>query len=92
MITISTPNYVFNEYLGIANGINTLFVLNNIPTAPQNVSVFLNGVFQAPATSITSAPFQDYSVTGSQIFFTTASIPDNGSIIFANYTTNDNIS
>ena len=44
-----------------------------------------------PATSITSAPFQDYSITGSNVYFTTASLPENGSIIMANYSTNDAI-
>jgi hypothetical protein len=88
-ITIFTPNYIFNEYLGAADGINTLFSLDKTPTESKHVSIFVNGVFQAPATSLSSAPFQDYSITGSSVFFTTASIPDNGSIIFANYTTNE---
>ena len=44
-----------------------------------------------PATTITGAPFQDYSVTGSNIYFNTGSLPDNGTIIMANYTTNDAI-
>jgi hypothetical protein len=46
---------------------------------------------QTPATAITGAPFQDYSVTGSVVFFTTASMPPEGSIMMANYTTNDTI-
>ena len=44
-----------------------------------------------PATSITGAPWQDYSVTGSNIYFSSSSIPDMGSLIMTNYTTNDNI-
>ena len=84
-------NYVFNEYLGQGNGTNTLFTLDNTPTANKNISIFVNGLLQMPATSITSAPFQDYSVTGSNIYFTTASLPDSGTIIMANYTTNDAI-
>jgi len=85
----SNGNYVFNEYLGQADGSNTLFSLDHAPTAAKNVSVFVNGQLQMPATSITSAPFQDYSVTGSNIYFTTASIPPDGSLLMANYTTNE---
>jgi len=70
---------------------NTLFSLDNAPTATKNVSVYLNGLLQMPATSITSAPFQDYSITGSNIYFTSSSIPADGSIIMANYTTNASI-
>jgi hypothetical protein len=43
------------------------------------------------ATAITGAPYQDYSVTGSNIYFTSASIPDVDSVIIANYLTNDSI-
>ena len=84
-------NYVFNEYLGLANGANTFFALDNTPTAAKNVSVFVNGQLQMPATSITSAPFQDYSITGSNVFFASSSIPPIGSLLMANYTTNDAI-
>ena len=87
-ILISAPNNVFNEYVGAANGTNTRFSLDHTPTANKNVSVFVNGQLQMPATNITSAPFQDYSVTGSVIFFTSGSIPDTGSVLLANYTTN----
>tara|TARA_B100000700_G_scaffold331642_1_gene466458 strand:- start:34021 stop:35274 length:1254 start_codon:yes stop_codon:yes gene_type:complete len=87
-ITISSPSYVFSEYLGMSNGSNTKFTLNYQPDNVKNVSVFVNGIFQAPATSITSAGYQDYSVTGSNMYFTTGSLPESGSVIFANYSTN----
>ena len=94
-VTISSSNtngnYVFNEYVGQASGTNTLFSLSKTPTAAKNVSVFVNGVLQMPAVDITSAPFQDYSLTGSNIFFVTSSMPENGSIIMTNYTTNESI-
>jgi hypothetical protein len=91
-VLISAPNFVFNELMtGVANGINTKFTLSKTPTANKNVSVFVNGQLQTPATDITGAPFQDYSVTGSVVFFTTASMPPEGSIMMANYTTNDTI-
>ena len=88
-VSNSNGNYVFNEYLGLADGSNTLFSLDHSPTATKNVSVFVNGQLQMPATSITSAPFQDYSLTGSNIYFTSASIPPINSILMANYTTNE---
>ena len=88
-LVISSPNLVFNEYLGQGNNENTLFTLSKTPTAPKNITIYLNGVLQLPATIITTAPFQDYSATGSAIFFTTASLPEAGSIIMANYTTNE---
>ena len=90
-IVNNNGNYVFNEYLGQGNGTNTLFTLDNTPTANKNISIFVNGLLQMPSTDITSAPFQDYSVTGSNIYFTTGSLPDAGAIIMANYTTNDAI-
>lgn len=90
-LTNTNGNYVFNEYLGLADGSNTLFSLDHAPTAEKNVSVFVNGQLQMPATSITSAPFQDYSLTGSNIYFTSASIPPINSILMANYTTNEAI-
>jgi hypothetical protein len=84
-------NYKFNEYLGVANGTNTFFTLGKVPTNSSHVSIFVNGLLQMPATSITGAPWQDYSVTGSNIYFSSSSIPDMGSLIMTNYTTNDNI-
>jgi hypothetical protein len=86
-ITIAVPSYVFSEYLGMSNGSNTKFTFNYQPDNVKNVSVFVNGIFQAPATSITSAGYQDYSVTGSNMYFTTGSLPESGSVIFANYST-----
>jgi len=86
-----SANYVFNEYVGQGDGTNTLFTLDNTPTANRNVSIYVNGLLQMPATSITSAPFQDYSVTGSTIYFVTSSLPLEGSIVMANYTTNDSV-
>ena len=91
-ITNNNGNYVFNEYIGEADGSNTRFTLDYSPTANKNVSVFVNGQLQMPATDITGAPFQDYSVTGSVIFFVTASLPPDGSLLMANYTTNQSIS
>ena len=90
-ITISAPNHVFNEYLGLGTSAGTLFTLNHTPVEAKKVSIFVNGLLQMPATSITSAPFQDYSITGSNVFFTTASKPEVGSVIMANYLTNETL-
>ena len=90
-VSNSNGNYVFNEYVGQADGSSTLFSLDHAPTDAKNVSIFVNGMLQMPATSITSAPFQDYSVTGSNIYFTSASIPPLNSLLMANYTTNEAI-
>ena len=88
-LEISSPNFVFNEYLGQGDNLNTSFPLAKTPTSPKNISVFVNGLLQMPATTLSGAPFQDYSVTGSNIFFTTSSTPEQGSIIMTNYTTNE---
>ena len=87
----STPNNVYSEYLGSSNGVNTLFSFNHAPTENKNISVYVNGLLQMPATTITSAPFQDYSVTGSNVYFMSSSIPMSGSLILANYSTNEAI-
>ena len=89
--TGSSVNNVFSEYVGLSNGTNTLFSLDHEPNESKNVSIFVNGMLQIPATSITSAPFQDYSVTGSNINFMSSSIPMSGSLILANYSTSEAI-
>lgn len=87
----SIVSNVYSEYVGEADGTNTAFTLDHEPNHVKNVSIFVNGLMQMPATSITSAPFQDYSVTGSTIFFVSASLPDKGSFLFANYSTIESI-
>ena len=74
---------VFNEKLsGTANGDNTLFTLANTPFATSEISIFVNGQLQTPPNLAT---FQDYSVTGSNVFFTTGSTPEEGSLVLAMY-------
>tara|TARA_B100000700_G_scaffold320913_1_gene419114 strand:- start:1150 stop:2469 length:1320 start_codon:yes stop_codon:yes gene_type:complete len=90
-LTISTPNNVYSEFVGSSNGVNTKYTLDHAPDFTKNVALFVNGLMQAPATSITGAPFQDYSITGSTVYFTTCSLPPSGSVIFANYSTNENV-
>lgn len=90
-VTVSAPSSVFNEFLGTGDGSNTFFALDHAPTANKNVSVFVNGVLQMPATTITTAAFQDFSVTGSNVFFTTSSVPEVGSVIMTNYSTNEEV-
>jgi len=74
---------VFNELPGgTVNGLNTLFTLANTPFASNEISIFVNGQLQTPP-DLTS--FQDYSVTGSNVYFTTGSIPTEGSLVLAMY-------
>ena len=74
---------VFNEKpSGNVDGLNTLFTLANTPFASNEISIFVNGQLQTPPSLTT---FQDYSVTGSNIFFTSGSIPDEDSIVLAMY-------
>ena len=74
---------VFNEKLGgVANGANTLFTLANTPFASNEISIFVNGQLQTPPSLTT---FQDYSVTGSNVYFTTASVPEVDSLVLAMY-------
>ncbi len=74
---------VFNELCGgNANGSNTLFTLASTPFASSEISIFVNGQLQTPPSLTT---FQDYSVTGSNVFFTTGSTPEEGSLVMAMY-------
>ena len=74
---------VFNEKLtGTVDGSNTAFSLGSTPFNTSEISVFVNGQLQVPSGIHV---FQDYSVTGSSINFTTASRPPEGSIIMAIY-------
>ena len=83
-ITLKTSKeMVFNELLGgVANGTNTLFTLANTPFSSNEISIFVNGQLQTPPDLTT---FQDYSVTGSNVYFTTGSIPEEGSVVLAMY-------
>ena len=79
----SSKTLVFNEKLtGTADGSNTLFTLAHTPFATSEVSIFVNGQLQTPPGIHT---FQDYSITGSSVFFTTGAIPDADSLILAIY-------
>lgn len=74
---------IFNDILtGTTNGENTHFVLSNTPFASTEISIFVNGMLQMPPDKIY---FQDYSVTGSSVYFTSASAPPEGSWVMANY-------
>jgi len=74
---------VFNDLLsGEVDGENTSFTLGNTPFSSTNISIFVNGMLQMPPGKV---GYQDYSLTGSVVYFTTASIPPSGSWIMANY-------
>jgi len=83
-VSISTSKeLVFNEKLsGTADGTNTKFTLANTPFDTSEISLFVNGMLQTP-NGLTS--FQDYSVTGSVVYFTTGSVPTSDSLVLAIY-------
>ena len=83
-ITLKTSKeLIFNEILGgNANGSNTYFTFTNTPFSPDDVSVFVNGQLQVPNDKTV---YQDYSVTGSHLYFTTGSVPEQGSLVMAIY-------
>jgi hypothetical protein len=74
---------VFNEVLGgNTDGSNTYFTFANTPFATTDVSVFVNGQLQVPNDK---TDYQDYSVTGSHLYFSTGSTPELGSLVMAIY-------
>jgi hypothetical protein len=76
-------DFVFNDLLsGNADGENTYFQLSNSPFSNTEISIFVNGLLQVPPDKLS---FQDYSVTGSDVYFSTGSAPPQGSWIMANY-------
>ena len=79
----NTKTLVFNEKLsGTTDGANTKFTLAHTPFTSSEVSVYVNGALQVPSDVHT---YQDYSVTGSVIFFTSGAIPPEDSLILSIY-------
>lgn len=69
----STP---YQEPLtGTVNGVNTSFTLPHTPGDPGDVKIFIDGVYQYPAT--------DYTISGTTVTFGTA--PASGSVVYASY-------
>lgn len=74
---------VFNEKpSGEPSGYNTYFELANSVFSSNEIFISVDGSIQTPPGKTT---YQDYSVTGSDIYFTTGSTPSSGSIILATY-------
>lgn len=74
---------VFNEILGgLANGSNTYFTFANTPFSSEDISVFVDGLLQVPSGV---ANRQDYAVTGSHLYFSSGSIPQEDSLVMAIY-------
>ena len=79
----SEKELVLNEKLtGVADGSNTRFTLSNTPFRTADVSIFVNGLLQVGQGIHT---WQDYSVTGSIVHFTSSSIPGSNSLVMAIY-------
>lgn len=75
--TVQVGDFVANDVpTGLVNGINTVFVLNNVPV-DGTVELTLNGIDQEPGGS------NDYVIVGAIITFNKA--PRAGSIILAHY-------
>lgn len=69
---------VLNETpTGLIDGVNTLFVLNNTPTAPGTVMLWLNGQLMTPTS--------DFAVSGKNITFLCAP-PTADDVLIAMYT------
>lgn len=74
---------VYNEILsGSVDGLNTHFSFSQTPFNTNDISVFVNGQLQLIAGKLS---FHDYSVTGSDIYFASSSIPPLNSVLLANY-------
>jgi hypothetical protein len=74
---------IFNEIpSGSVDGTNTYFSFSQSPFNNTDVSLFVNGQAQLIAGKLS---FHDFSVTGSDIYFSSSSIPPEGSVILANY-------
>ncbi len=74
---------VYNELLsGSVDGTNTHFALDQTPFDINDVTVYVNGQMQLIAGKLS---FHDFSVTGSDIYFASSSIPPENSVILANY-------
>jgi len=73
----------FNERpSGTQNGSNTQFTLTNSPASVADVQIFINGVLQVPAGIYGR---HDFEVTGSTIYFVTASVPHSNDSLLASY-------
>jgi hypothetical protein len=76
--TTAGPGFVDEETpAGLINGSNTVFTLANPPSPLSSLAVFRNGLFQTQNL--------DYTVTGNVITFVTASVPQTGDLLTANY-------
>lgn len=64
---------------GTVNGTNAAFQLKYVPLPAQGVTVYRNGIRQSAGN--------DYTVSGTTITFISASIPQSGDVITADYVT-----
>jgi len=77
-------NLIMNQLVGgTVDGSNTKFTLGSEPFSVSSIQIFVNGQMQL--ISGLGASYQDFSVTGSNIYFTSASTPPAGSAIVASY-------
>ncbi|MGD0771229.1 MAG: hypothetical protein ABSC05_00245 [Candidatus Solibacter sp.] len=62
---------------GVVDGANTAFTLSAVPNPAASLTVYRNGVLQQPG--------QDFTLSGNQIQFVTASAPQPGDTLVASY-------
>lgn len=62
---------------GTVNGTNATFTLNNTPSAPSDLYLYLNGILQINTV--------DFNLTGSVITFSSSEIPHTGDELLAYY-------
>jgi len=77
-ISPPAPTMVWNEKIGIGDGIITSFSLAYVPSVATALMIFANGVLQEQDSS-----FADFQITGSVVTFTAP--PDTGTKIIATY-------
>lgn len=72
------PSYADEEIpSGTVNGSNTSFTLVNAPSPAASLDLYLNGLLMKQGT--------DYTLSGNGIAFLTASTPQSGDLLIANY-------
>lgn len=77
-LIVHVLTFVYEETpQGIINGSNTTFTIATIPVPIGSLHLFRNGLLQKLNT--------DYSVSGNSIIFTSASVPNSGDILIADY-------
>ena len=72
------PNFVDGAApAGLVDGANTTFTLSGVPSPAASLTVYRNGMLQTPG--------QDYTLSGNQILFVAAAVPQPGDTLMAGF-------